>query len=160
MNLGFRCLLDRSSLDCRQRQKGCRGHVRRCKEWNWTKIIKHIEKYVSYVGYVRIICVLDMAIRVPGKTLSIFSHLFFYFIFVEGFLRELLNLLWTNDFVTKKYAGIDETKTKRGGSKQLLRFLWYLTNKGQGTQWAGRCLCTDEFGGKHCDRSFESLHNS
>ena len=77
-----------------------------------------------------------MAIRVPGKTLSIFSHLFFYFIFVEGFLRELLNLLWTNDFVTKKYAGIDETKTKRGGSKQLLRFLWFLTNKGQGTQWA------------------------
>ena len=48
----------------------------------------------------------------------------------KGFLRELLNLLWTNDFVTKKYAGIDEAKTKRGGSKQLLRFLWFLTTKG------------------------------
>lgn len=159
MNLGFRCLLDRSSLDCRQRQKGCRA-------WETMQRLKIAPKYVSYFVYVRIINVLDIdismafvIISIPGKTCQ-FSPIFFLLFLVEGFLRELLNLLWTNDFVTKKYAGIDEAKTKRGGSKQLLRFLWFLTNKGQGTQWVGRRLCTDKFGGKHCDRSFESLENS
>lgn len=68
MNLGFRCLLDRSSLDCRQRQKGCRA-------WETMQRLKIEQKYVSYFVYVRIINVLDIdismafvIISIPGKT--------------------------------------------------------------------------------------------
>ena len=76
MNLGFRCLLDRSSLDCRQRQKGCRA-------WETLQRLKIAQKYVSYFVYVRIINVLDIDISMafviisfPGKTCQ-FSPIFF-----------------------------------------------------------------------------------
>ena len=75
LNLGFRCLPDRSSLDCRQRQKGCRA-------WETMQRLKIAQKYVSYFVYVRIINVLDIdismafvIISIPGKTCQ-FSPIF------------------------------------------------------------------------------------
>lgn len=51
----------------------------------------------------------------------------------KGWLRELLTLLWSNEFVIKKYAGIHDVKLKRKKweRKDLLKFHWFLTNKGQ-----------------------------
>lgn len=51
----------------------------------------------------------------------------------KGWLQELLTLLWNNDFVIKKYAGIHDVKLKRKKwqRKDILKFLWFLTNKGQ-----------------------------
>lgn len=51
----------------------------------------------------------------------------------KGWLQELWTLLWNNDFVIKKYAGIHDVKLKRKKwqRKDILKFLWFLTNKGQ-----------------------------
>jgi hypothetical protein len=59
--------------------------------------------------------------------------------YFAGWLQELLTLLWNNDFVIKKYAGIHDVKLKRKKwqRKDILKFLWFLTNKGWG--WGLGC---------------------